>query len=299
MPGPPKTLAQILVEAKVLSRIELDALDDAQRKDDRRLGSLLLERKMISAARLTQLVSQQLSLPWISLDKVELAPELLALVPRQIAQKHRMLPVYRRKGPAGDTLYVATDDPTDEAGLHACATTSGLRVRPMVASPDEVRQALTDAYGSRPSSAKHRAVRRISVVGALRAVPAAPEVPDIELAEEDLELVEHEPAPPPATPTILLVSATRALVESSTTAAAKLSARIETTDLASAPARAAAVRPIVIIVPEDVYAFDRIAFNKLALTLRAPLVVWSDDLAPEYLEPVLDTAYRSALPGTP
>ena len=51
-------------------------------------------------------------------------------------------------------------------------------------------------------------------------------------------------------------------------------ARMIRCTLMSAAARVQEMRPFVIVVPEDVYAFDRFAFNKLALESDSPLLVW-------------------------
>ena len=54
-----------------------------------------------------------------------------------------MVPVYVRpvKG-LGDVLYIAVEDPGADEGLREVSERSGLRVRPMIASPSDLRRAL-------------------------------------------------------------------------------------------------------------------------------------------------------------
>jgi hypothetical protein len=301
-------LAKLLLEAGLVTRDVLESVNQTLVRDDRRLGSLLIERRLITAARLAQVISHQLSLPWVSLEKVEFSIKLLALVPKEIAYRYHVIPVYRRLALDGATLYVATDDPTREEGLRACEASARMRVRPMVAPPDQIREAIEVHYGRRRSSSSFRAVSAVEIVGSVRpAVDAVPppriEVPDAapSAIEEPIDPPPEEvptlppPAPPPAKlQVVLLVSAPPALVELCRTIALGLPARVEATDLAAAARIAAEQKPMVIVVTDDVYAFDRLAFNKLAIEVRAPLVIWSDDLEAEYLEPVLATAFRSA-----
>jgi type IV pilus assembly protein PilB len=314
-------LAQLLLQARLVTQETLDALEASQRSDDRRLGSLLIEKRMISAARLAQVLSHQLSLPWVSLEKVDFQRDLLQLIPKRIAYRHHVIPVYLRGRGDARTLYVATDDPTREEAIEACREASGMKVRPMVAAPNEVRIAIETHYGRKSSAVMPAA--RISVVGSPGLGPPPPppprpavsvpavgvvELDDLDLADEDDEELPDEPpaspppptieveelvsSPPPRPAVILLVNPPPALVDACRAIAANLPATVESVSLEAANLRALATEPIVIVVTDDVYEFDRIAFNQLAMAVHAPLVVWSEDLASDYLEPVLATAYQ-------
>jgi hypothetical protein len=57
------------------------------------------------------------------------------------------VPVHLRITSGLKTLYVATDDPTDEDALAECAFAAAMKVRAMVAVPAEVSQALAKFYG--------------------------------------------------------------------------------------------------------------------------------------------------------
>ena len=53
----------------------------------------------------------------------------------------------------GETLYVAMDDPTNEAALHEVARLAGLPARPMIASASDIRSAIRVYYGEPTGSA--------------------------------------------------------------------------------------------------------------------------------------------------
>jgi hypothetical protein len=230
--------------------------------------------------------------------------------------------VYLRREGERSVLYIATADPTDEAALRACAEAARMPVRPMVAAGDDLRAAIDVWYGARPrpppglTAAVSAPVRRPSV-GAMRAVasvdpvaarPAAPvtkpaklpaaaaaqieEVEEVELAGEDV--VAHVSGPPaPATkPVVLVVAAPKSLVRTCRMAAVAFEARVQATDFLTAGRYVRELSPFALVVTEDVYAFDRLGISKLALDADALLVIWSDDLDAEYLEPLLDTALK-------
>ena len=141
-------LGQLLVDARLITPEALEDVLASQRKDGRRLGALLVERGHISEVQLTQILSHQLSVPWVSLLKIEFSRQLLNLVPREVAERYGVLPIFvRRVRGQGDTLYIATDDPTNEEALRACGAHAGLPVRPMIAPPSDVRSAIRAYYG--------------------------------------------------------------------------------------------------------------------------------------------------------
>src|SRR5580692_5779110 len=155
MPTPRLRLGQLLVDARLISAEALDEVLAAQRSDGRRLGTLLVERGLINETQLTQILSHQLSVPWVSLLHIEFSRQLLNLVPREVADRFCLVPIYvRHVRNQGDTLYVAMDDPSNEEGLKACREHSGLPVRSMIAPPADIRSAIRVYYGVDPASAR-------------------------------------------------------------------------------------------------------------------------------------------------
>src|SRR5215470_15344384 len=122
MATPRLRLGQLLVDARLITAAALDEVLVAQRTDGRRLGTLLVERGLINETQLTQILSHQLAVPWVSLLHIEFSRQLLNLVPRDVAERYCLVPIYvRHVRNQGETLYVAMEDPTNDEGLKACA----------------------------------------------------------------------------------------------------------------------------------------------------------------------------------
>jgi type IV pilus assembly protein PilB len=142
-----KRIGELLVEAGVLSQSQLEQALFAQRKDGRKLGQLLIELGLVSEIQLTQTLSRQLAVPWVSLYHVDFSRSLLNLVAREIAEKFCLVPIFvRRVRKQGDTLYVAMEDPTNEAAIEEVAKAAALPVKPMVACPSDIRAAIRVYY---------------------------------------------------------------------------------------------------------------------------------------------------------
>jgi type IV pilus assembly protein PilB len=147
-----KLIGELLVEAKALTREQLEEALRQPREPGKKLGHILLERGVVTEAQLTQSLSLQLAVPWVSLYHIDFSRQLLSRVPREIAEEHCLVPIYVRvvKG-QGETLYVAVEDPTNQDALSAASKAASLPVRPMIASPSDIRSAIRVYYGGNAS----------------------------------------------------------------------------------------------------------------------------------------------------
>jgi hypothetical protein len=144
----------MLVRAGLIDQGQLATALESQRETGRRLGEELVELGYLTEVQMTQVLSNQLSLPWVSLYHVEFTRELLGLVPPEAATKHRAVPIYMRKvRNEGEVLFVAMDDPTNDEALAELKEVAGRSVRPMVAPPSEIANAIRVYYFSRVSEA--------------------------------------------------------------------------------------------------------------------------------------------------
>ncbi len=140
-------LGDMLVAASLITKGQLDEALAVQQKSGIRIGKQLVELGYVTEVQVTQILSNQLSVPWVALDRVEFSVQLLSLVPGELAERFTVMPIYvRRVRDQGETLYVAMDDPTDEDAIRLVATAARLPVRPMIASPTDIRRAVDARY---------------------------------------------------------------------------------------------------------------------------------------------------------
>jgi Type II secretion system (T2SS), protein E, N-terminal domain/Protein kinase domain/PilZ domain len=273
-------LGRLLLDTGVITQVQLDEVLVWQRTDRRRLGELLVERGLVNPLELAQLLSHQLSCPWISLAQLDIDPEVLAMLPDELAMDHGVIPVYRRHSKGQHVLYIATDDPTDDVALAECSAAARMPVRPMVAISGEVRSALTRLYGMDEPAPGRRP-----------AAPAAPKLrpaPSPRAAAPAADVVELAPDPAAKrAPTILVLNAPEKFLAECRVAVASLGATLVDGSIVRAGDLVTEHRPCAIVVTDDVYAFDRSGLNRLALDNDAHLVVWSEEVDSRQLEPLL------------
>jgi type IV pilus assembly protein PilB len=147
-------LGELLVEAQIITREQLEDALNLQKRDGRRIGTLLVEAGLVSETQVTQILSQQLSVPWVSLYHIEFSRQLLNLVSQELAERYCLVPIFVRKVRGlGQTLYIAMDDPSDERAQAELGQFSGLPVRAMIAPPTDIRSAIRAYYGAGKDSA--------------------------------------------------------------------------------------------------------------------------------------------------
>jgi type IV pilus assembly protein PilB len=145
-----RRIGELLKAAGLITDVQLGHALDEQERGGTRLGELLVSRGILSEVQLIQILSNQLSVAWVSLPHVEFTDELLILVPVEVAEQHTLIPVHFRVGVKKQKiLYIAMDDPTDVAAMEHVSRITGMHVRPLIAPPSEIRRQIRVRYRAR------------------------------------------------------------------------------------------------------------------------------------------------------
>jgi DNA-binding response OmpR family regulator len=135
-----KQLGKILLRQRALSAEELDrAL--AENKGGR-LASRLAASGAITDVAALKALSEQHGIPGIDLGQVCLRLEDLELLPREIAEKHLILPVLVRD----DRLFIAMANPREKKVLDELEFVTGKKVYPYVALEGPLSAVIEEAY---------------------------------------------------------------------------------------------------------------------------------------------------------
>jgi type IV pilus assembly protein PilB len=139
-------IGELLVREKVLSLQQLQQAQEEAKRSGKRLGSTLAKMGLVPDNVLTQMVARQYSLPAINLAEIEIDPNVLKLIPKDICEKHQVIPV-RRNGP---TLIVAMADPSNIYAIDELKFLTQYNIDPVVASDAAIETALSRYYDKGP-----------------------------------------------------------------------------------------------------------------------------------------------------
>ncbi len=137
-----KQIGRILLQQRALTPDELEkAL--AERGGSGRLASRLAEQGTIGDVAALKALSEQHGIPGIDLSQLCLRLEDLDLLPREIAEKHLILPVLVRN----DRLFIAMANPGEKKVVDELEFVTGKKVYPYVALEGSLSRVIEEAYG--------------------------------------------------------------------------------------------------------------------------------------------------------
>ena len=109
---------------------------------------LMLANKIIRPADVTQAKAAHFGAEVVNLNSLKVEDDVIAAVPRHIARKYRVIPVYKHD----NTLTVAVADPSDLATIDSLTHLLNAEIVLQVASDEEIEAALSKYYGGQRSA---------------------------------------------------------------------------------------------------------------------------------------------------
>src|SRR5262249_39092846 len=143
---PMSRIGELLVREKMLSLQQLQHAQEEAKRSGKRLGVALSKLGYVQDQELTEFVARQYSLPAINLADVDIDAAVLKLIPREIAEKHQVVPVRRQ----GSTLIVAMADPSNIYAIDELKFLTQYNIDPVVASDTAIESALSKYYDKGP-----------------------------------------------------------------------------------------------------------------------------------------------------
>src|ERR1700722_10573928 len=145
MPG---RLGELLVRENLISVQQLRKAQEEQQKSGARIGSALIKTGAIEESKLTDFLSKQYGVPAINLKDFDIDPEIIKLVPKDVAEKHLVIPVNR----AGPSLIVAMSDPSNIFAVDDLKFLTGYNIETVVASEVAIKEAIEHYYATKGPS---------------------------------------------------------------------------------------------------------------------------------------------------
>jgi len=136
---------QHLVDREIITQDQLDEAVHRQQTTmpGKKLGEILVRLGYISPSHISEALAEQLGIPIVKLSDREIPERIRSLVDVRIAQVYRVIPIEED----GDVLRVATADPTNINALDNLSRLLDRPVEPVLASKEDVSEALAKYYG--------------------------------------------------------------------------------------------------------------------------------------------------------
>jgi general secretion pathway protein E/type IV pilus assembly protein PilB len=136
-------LIDTLVDMGLVTDEQLGPLRQEADSAGEGLVDTLVAKKIISAGQVAQAKASQFGVEFVNLGEMRLTDDVISAVPRHIAKKYNVVPVYRHD----NTVTVALSDPSDLDTLDSIRHLLNMEVEPRVASPEDIEEAIGKYYG--------------------------------------------------------------------------------------------------------------------------------------------------------
>ena len=139
-------LADILIKNGSISKEVLTSARN-QREPGEFFGDTLVRLKYIAESDLVRALQKNLGIDFIDLRETDINPSVVNIIPMDICQRHRIVPVRMDSG----QLILAMADPSDLMLCDNITRVTGLKVVPYIAFSSEISAALLRAVGTKDS----------------------------------------------------------------------------------------------------------------------------------------------------
>jgi type IV pilus assembly protein PilB len=141
-------LGELLVRENLITVQALRKAQEESQKSGARIGTALIKTGAIEESKLTDFLSKQYGVPAINLKDFDIDPDIIKLVPKDVAEKHLVIPVNR----AGPSLIVAMCDPSNIYAVDDLKFLTGYNIESVVASEISIREAIERYYAEKGPS---------------------------------------------------------------------------------------------------------------------------------------------------
>jgi type IV pilus assembly protein PilB len=140
-----KKLGECLVKSGLISKKDLAKALEVQKVEKKKIGQILIEMGAITDEEISKALSDQLGIPLLRLDKIEISAEVKNLIPPDLAQNHLIFPIKADM----NNLLVAMANPLDLFAIEDLRFATRMHIEIAVASIRDILDAIEKYYGRR------------------------------------------------------------------------------------------------------------------------------------------------------
>ncbi len=139
-----KPLGERLIEAGFLNSSQLDLALKEQKRTGEMLGQVLINLGFITPDILSSTLAQQSGVEYVDLSRIAIEDKVINLVPEDICRRYNVIPIdYDEKT---KVLTVAAENLFDLSAINEIESITGLRVKFVSATPEEISKAIEVFY---------------------------------------------------------------------------------------------------------------------------------------------------------
>jgi type IV pilus assembly protein PilB len=135
-------LGEILIQRKKITREQLDSALLAQKEKGGYIGEILVNFGYLDERDIVVALVIQCGLPYIAVNKYTIDPQILRLIPKEVAQKEKVIALDR----IGEILSVVMVNPLTQDNMGYLETLTKCRIVTFISTKAEIEEAIARNY---------------------------------------------------------------------------------------------------------------------------------------------------------
>ncbi len=131
-----------MIQRKKITREQLDAALQVQKEKGGIIGEILVDLGVLDERDIVVALVIQCGLPYIAVNKYTIDPQIVRLIPKEVAQKERVVALDR----IGEILSVVMCNPLTEDKKNYLETLTKCRVATFISTKAEIEEAIARNY---------------------------------------------------------------------------------------------------------------------------------------------------------
>ncbi len=137
------SFAQALLQRGKITREQFEEAKAARKNPGDRIERILIDKGYADERDVLEIIGEQLSIPVVNLDEVEIDRELLTLIPSKLVHRCCLFPIDRKNG----IIRVATFNPFDLYAFDELRMLTGSKIEPVLATEADISRLIKQHYG--------------------------------------------------------------------------------------------------------------------------------------------------------
>ena len=201
-------LGEMLIKAGVITQEQLDEALEEQKSGKGRIGEILVRLGYTTEDKIFLHLAKQLDIPYVSLRVQRIEPEVLKLIPGEMARKYHIIPIDK----IGRFITIAMSDPVNDEACALVEKMTALKVQKMVSTKGDIVEAIERYYPTAAAESLPEDIQseeqedaEIKLEEVEDSIPPgkSEEQPEVEIQKAENGMVETSNSHPPPTPSHL------------------------------------------------------------------------------------------------
>ena len=140
--GVHKQLGQLLLERKIITKKKLEHALEVQKEKGGLIGQIMVGLGYATEEAIAQALTAQYGYPYLPLENYTIDPEVVKIVPKNVASQYCLIPVDK----IGGNLTLAMSNPLNTLAVEDIELVSGLCIQIFVSTGTDIRKAIERYY---------------------------------------------------------------------------------------------------------------------------------------------------------